>query len=139
MAFLEDGYQTLVAFANYPSILLKEKEVTPFGMEGGERIDITTMRNETVKTYAPQGLIEATEMSVVCAYDPAILTTLVAAVNVLDVVDITHSDGSGWSFYGYIKSAIPSTNTIGEQPTMTITIVPTNTDPSGVEVVPSVI
>ncbi len=139
MAFLEDGYQTLVSFALHPTILLKEKEVTPFGMEGGERIDITTMRNEQVRTYAPQGLIEATEMTVVCAYDPAILTTLLSALNVPDVVDITHSDGSGWSFYGYIKSAVPSANTIGEQPTMTITIVPTNTDGTGNEVVPVVV
>lgn len=137
MAYLEDGYQTLISFNGAPGVLLKEKSVTPFGLDGGDRVDITTMRNTTVRTYAPQGLIEATEMNFVAAYDPSVLPVLISILNVPDIVVITHSDGSGWSFDGYLKSAIPSENSIGEQPTLACTVVPMNIDPTGTETVPT--
>src|SRR3982750_2817179 len=128
MAWLEDGYQTLITFAGAPAVLLREKTVTPFGLDGGEKVDTTTMRNTTVRTYAPQHLIEATDINVTCAYDPAVLTQLIAMINVRDLISITHSDGHAWDFFGHLKSAIPNENSIGEQPTIALVISQNNVD-----------
>lgn len=134
--FLEDGYSTLIGFTGAPAILLREKTVTPFGMMGGDRIEQTTMRNVTVHTYAPQHLIEASEMSFTASYDPAVLTTLISILNVNDLIVVTHSDGHHWEFFGYLKDVVPNENTIGEQPTVNCTIAPTNVDLVGNESVP---
>ncbi len=40
---LDDGYQTLIEFAENPAIKLWEKSVTPPGIDGGDAIDTTTM------------------------------------------------------------------------------------------------
>lgn len=126
--YLIDGFKTLISFAGAPSILLREKSVTPLGLDGGDKIDITTMRNTLVRTYSPQHLIDTTDMSFVASYDPAVLTELLAMINVNDLIGVTHSDGHGWDFFGALRSAIPNENNIGEQPTLNCVINPTNVD-----------
>jgi len=53
MARIDDGFQTLVSFANYPDVLLWEKEVTPPGVDGGGANETTTMRNTAWRTRSP--------------------------------------------------------------------------------------
>jgi hypothetical protein len=138
MAYLEDGYRTLFSFASAPGILLMEVSVTPFGMEGGDQIEVTTMRNNLLRTFAPQFLITMTEASFVAAYDPFAKDTLMTQViNTNDQITITYSDGSRWTFWGYLKSATPGEAVIGGRPTMNCTVVPTNRNSSGAETFPS--
>jgi hypothetical protein len=42
---LDDGFSTIITFANAPTIKLYEKEVTPPEIMIGNAIDTTTMRN----------------------------------------------------------------------------------------------
>lgn len=137
MAFLEDGYRTLVTFELEPTIRLLEVSVTPFGLEGGDQIEQTTMRNNLWRTFAPQFLITATEMSGVFAYDPIILADLLGMLNVNQIIACTHSDGSAWTFWGYLRNFILNENSIGSRPTGNAIIVPTNRDASGVENTPT--
>lgn len=139
MAYLEDGYQTLIGFTGAPSILLREKTVQPFGMDGGDRIEQTTMRNVTVHTYAPQHLIEATQMQFTASYDPGVLTTIISMININDLISVFHSDGTAWEFFGYLRSFVPNENQIGEQPTAACIIEPTNLSLLGAEQVPAYI
>jgi hypothetical protein len=137
--YLLDGFKTLISFTNTPTILLREKSVTPLGLDGGDKIDITTMRNIEVRTYSPQHLIDTTDLSLVCSYDPAVLVELLALINVEDLIVITHSDGTSWEFFGALRSFIPNENTIGEQPTANLVISPTNVDTLLNESVPTYI
>lgn len=136
MAYLTDGHQTWVTFANFPSVLFKEKTVTPPGLDGGEKNDITTMRNETVTTHAPQRLFTMTDFTMVASYDPAVLDDIVSMINVNQLITIKHSDDSEWEFWGFLQKFMPGENKKGEQPTATITVCPTNYDDSEAEVVP---
>ena len=58
MAFIENGYQTLISFNTSPglSALIKEKEVQPPELEVGD-IDTTTMRSEIFRTKIQKSLI----------------------------------------------------------------------------------
>lgn len=135
--YLEDGYQTLITLSVGGSIKMLEKSVTPPGIHGGDQIELTTMRNALWRTFAPQWLMTLQEFSLTVAYDPVILTTLASTVlNVNQLITVTHSDGSSWEFWAYVKSLVPNENTIGDQPTGVLTIVPTNRNDNRVETAP---
>ncbi len=127
---LKDGYSTKIAFAADPDVSLWEKTVQPPGLDGGDAIDITTMHNTTLRTFAPRSLQTMTEMQLTCAYDPRVMPQLLALINVETTVTVHYPNGDRLSFFGFLKNVDPSENTEGEQPEMTATIVPTNTDPS---------
>lgn len=135
---LENGYQSLVAFEDDPDISFWEKDVQPMGFEGGDKIEITTMHNTTVRTYAAQALPGATDGEVTAAYDPAVLSQIVALVNVNNLVTFHFPDGSSWDFYGFLGSFVPSALTNGEHPEATCSIMATNVnDNSGAETTPA--
>jgi len=133
-----DGYQTLIASATDPDVSFWEKGVQPPGLDGGEKVDNTTMHNTTVRTYSARSLIEMTDASTTAAYDPVVLDQIIALINVEGAWTIHHPNGDTWDFYGYLKSFVPTKNEEGTQPEAEITIVPTNVDPSdGSEAVPN--
>ena len=127
---LEDGYQTIIEFAGSDTIKLFEKTVQPPGLEGGEKVDTTTMHNQDVRTYAPRWLKEVTDGQMTVAYDPAVLSEVLALINVVKEITLTHPDGSTWTFFGYLRSFVPGSNAEGAQPEATCTIVSTNVDPA---------
>lgn len=130
---LEDGYQTVITFALDEDIALWEKTVTPPGMEGGEKVSITTMHNREVMTYAPRSLKEVTDSQMTVAYDPAVLTSILALINIPGKITITFPDLSTWAFDGYLKNFQPGSIQEGTQPEATCTIVATNRDTSLVD------
>ena len=138
MARLDDGYQTLITFSASSSgvEVFWEKAVTPPGVEGGGPNDTTTMRNEVYRTTSPKNLITLTSGSFTAALDPAILDELIAMVNVNQAITITFPDGSTWVFWGWINEASPGEFVEGEQPTIDITIEPSNQDAVGDEIAP---
>jgi hypothetical protein len=125
---LEDGYQTIITFEGNDAVALWEKTVQPPGLEGGEKIDITTMHNKNMRTYAPRWLKEATDGQMTVAYDPAVLPELLCMINSPKKIIIQHSDCSKWKFDGYLRSFVPNAVSEGAQPEATCTIVFTNVD-----------
>lgn len=135
---LKDGYSTIIGFAENPTIYLnmKEKTVKPPGYDGGDEIDTTTMRNETVRTFAPRSLLTLTESTFTAAYDPDVMPELEAMINVNQLITVTYPDLSTLAFWGYLKTAEPSDHEEGSQPTLECSIIPTNEDENGDEILP---
>ncbi len=127
---LTDGYRTLVTFAADTDISFWEKAITPPGLEGGDPIDTTTMHNDTYRTMASRALKTMTPFQMTAGYDPAILTQVLALINVETTVTVTFPDGSTWAFYGFLKNFVPGQLVEGTFPEATIEVVPTNADPT---------
>lgn len=138
MGRIDDGYQTLVTFSAASSgvEVFWEKSVTPPGIDGGGPNDTTTMHNTAYRTNSPKFLKTLTAGSFTAAYDPAILDELIAMVNVNQAITVTFPDGSSWLFWGWINEATPSELVEGEQPTIDITVEPSNQDAAGDEIAP---
>lgn len=134
MAFINDGFRTLIApVGGDPDLTLwiKEKEVTPPGMDGMPAVDITTMRNIAWRTANPRYLVTLTEFTFLAAYDPIYYQELWAIINVNKLWGIQFPDGSGIRFWGWLQKIIPGVLKEGEQPTAVITMTPSNHDGLG--------
>jgi hypothetical protein len=128
---LKDGFPTKITLAADTNIEFWEKQVKPPGIDGGDAVVQTTMHNTTWRTSAPRSLRTLTDMTTTVAYDPLCYTSILAAINREDTITVTFPDGSTLCFYGYLKMFDPGELVEGTQPEATITIVPTNFDPSG--------
>lgn len=133
---IDDGHSTLVEFSAIPGIKVWEKEVTPPGVSGGGPTDTTTMRNSVWRTMSPKHLKTLTPLTFSAAYDPAVYPQLIANVNVNQQITVTFADGATLTFWGWIDEAAPGAATEGEQPTMDITVQPSNQDNDGNEAEP---
>ncbi len=128
-AMLEDGHASFYAFEEDPDIDLWEVEVTPPGKEGGDKIDVTTMHNTARRTYAPRTLVEGTDGSFTCGYDPACSSQIDAIINKPMSITCHYPNGDAEAFFGYLKTFQPQGMSIGGFPTANVTIVQTNRDP----------
>lgn len=128
---LKDGYSSTIAFAANPTISFWEKQVTPPGLDGGEKVPQTTMLNSTLRTFASRGLYELTDVTVKAGYDPNLYTQIASLINVEGAITVKWKDGSTLDFFGYLQKFMPDTLADGTQPECTITIVCTNWDPVG--------
>lgn len=133
---LDDGFSTIVGFADDPSVAFYEKEVTPPSMEGGGPNDTTTMRNTSLRTKAPKLLKELGQMTLVASYDPAVYSSVWDMINNNQLITITFPEGDTYAFYGWLDSFKPNAIKEGEQPTAQITIECSNQDDTGVETEP---
>lgn len=136
---LKDGYQSMITFASAPTIGLWEKTVKPPGMDGGDKIDTTTMFNNDLRTYEPRQLVTMTPGGATCAYDPGALTTILNLINRKDTITVRFTDGSTWSFFGFLKSFAPGDLAEGAMPEATVEIEPTNVDATDIERLPTVV
>lgn len=138
MARLDDGFSTLITFGSNSSATIHffEKTVTPPGIDGGGEIDTTTMHNTTWRTRSPKKLKTLAGGETEVAYDTAILTAILAQIQVNQQITVHFPDGHTYTFWGFLDSFIPAALKEGEQPTATIKIIPTNHDNSQVEQAP---
>ena len=136
MARIDDGFSTIITFANYPSVSFWEKEVTPPGMEGGGANEISTMRNTTWRTKAPKQLVSLTDCNFVAAYDPVVYEDVVDMINENQLITITFPDGATLAFWGWLDTFTPNANVEGEQPTAACVIIPSNQSTSYSEIAP---
>lgn len=127
---LGDGYQTLIGIGLDTNIEFFEIEVGIPGMDGGEPVETTTQWNTTWRTFHPRALITLTEFQIVAAYDPCVFSSLVAILNDETAMTIEFPDNSILSFFAYVRMAEHDPLVEGTMPRMTITITPTNIDPS---------
>lgn len=125
---LRDGYRSLVTFSLNTTVSLWEKKVTQLGYDGREPIDQTTMWNDVYVTKAPRALIDTTDGSMTCAYDPLAYTEILLMINVEQTITYTVSDGSTIAAYGYLQKFEPQEMEEGTQPEAKVTIVHTNWD-----------
>lgn len=133
---IDDGFSTVIEFANTPNVQFWEKSLKPPGIAGGGANETTTMRNTRWRTNAPKKLLTLTESTITVAYDPALYNTIVAQLQVNQLCTITFADGSTLAFWGWIDEFEPDDVQEGEQPTATVTIIPSNQDDTPQEVAP---
>lgn len=126
---LEDGCSSKVTFSLDPDIALWEQEVTPPEVDGGERIDISTMWETDWKAYVAQCVKDLMPFTFTAAYDPDAYDEVVAIINNdSGSVTVTFPDGSTLAFFGYLQKFSPSNMTKGSMPLATVTVAPTNYD-----------
>ena len=127
---LGDGYSTKITIADDTDISFWEKAVTPPGLDGGDEIDLTTMHNTSYRTFGSRALATMTEMSCTALYDPDVYDEILAIINVETTITVFFPDGSTLAFYGFLKRFEPGELVEGTPPECTITIQPTNQDPT---------
>ena len=126
---IKDGHNSLITLSNIPNAPFWERSVKPFGYEGGDGIDITTMHSEVLRQTAPRSLITTSPISGTCGYDPARLDIIRGQINKEQTVTIAWKSGDAAAAYGFLKSFQPSDNKEGDLPQAQFEIVLTNTDP----------
>jgi hypothetical protein len=126
---LDDGFSTIITLENLPTVKLYEKEVTPPGITSGGPIETTTMRTTVWRTNAPRQLKSLSPVSATVAFATEVVPQMVAQVGVNQLITVTFPDGSTIEFYGWIEEFTPAAFTEGEQPTATLTVQPSLTDP----------
>lgn len=127
---MDEGYQALITIGTIAGIDLWEKDVGIPGIDAGDPIDTTTQHNSVFHTKSPKVLKDLTPFTVVCAYDPCVYTDLLAITGLVTNITITFPDSTTLAFWGYIQTSEFAPMVIGEQPEVTVTIVPTNYDPN---------
>lgn len=127
---LKDGYSAKIGMANNTTISFWEKEITPFSLDGGEKIPQTTMFNAMYRTYASRGLIDLGDCTIKAAYDPNVINLIISQINVEQGVTIRYRDGSTLDVYAFLKSFVPDALVEGKQPEATIVFCATNCDPT---------
>lgn len=134
---LREGFRVKITLALSATISFWEKSVDPPGVDGGPPVDQTTQFNTQYRTRWPRVLIDLSTITIPDAsYDPNLYSTILTVINQNTVITVTFADGSTLAFFGYLQSFNPNLMRDGEQPTCTITIVPTNLDNSYVEQAP---
>jgi hypothetical protein len=112
-----------------------EKSVSLPGMDGGEGIDTTTMRNIKYRTTWPRQLKTLTAVDVEVAWTSDMLdeANLFAMVNTNQEIEWELPDQATYTIWAYVQNVRINPMVEGEQPTMTMTIQPTMTDNDKVE------
>lgn len=130
------GPQTFHVNALDPDISLWATEVGFPGQDGGDPIDTTTQENTVYRTMAPRVLVTLMPFTVKYQFDPAAYSQIRAVLNRETTLTNHWNDndvgaqGSSLAYFGYWQKAEIDPHVEGEPPTLTITIVPTNFDPT---------
>lgn len=127
---LEDGFKCVITFARYPALAVWEIDTGSPGYDGGEPINTTTQHNVKWRTMSPRHLMTMTPFDVKYAWDPHVYITLQDMINVPDAVTELYPDGSTLSYYAFVQKVVKDQLVEGTMPTGTMTIVPTNYDPT---------
>ncbi len=133
---IDDGHSTRIGFANYPSVKIYEKEVTPVGVQGGGAVDVTNMRNSVWRTFASKKLKSLSEASGVYAYDPAAYSDMITMVNENQLITITFPDSATVSFWGWVDEFTPQRHVEGTQPLAEVKILASNLNAAKEETAP---
>ena len=114
---LTDGYRSTMAFARAPNIGFWEMTVKPPGMDGGDKIDTTTMLNDQWRTSDARALVTLTDSTIRVAYDPNMYNDIrEKLLNQPGSVTVHFPDGSTLDFYGFLGKFEPSELKEGEMP-----------------------
>ena len=126
---MPDGFKTTIAFAKKANVNFWEKTVKPPSIEGGDKIDTTTMLNTAWRTSDARHLKTLSESTAMVAYDPDVLPEILTLVNNPGSITVHFPDNSTLDFYGFMSKFEIGDHKEGEMPEATVTICPTNWDP----------
>jgi hypothetical protein len=134
---MAEGIESVGTTLSLGSASLCLVSISGVSVDGGEKIETSCLSNTTWKTFLPQSLQEAQNLSFTAAYDPADYATLVAEINVNQSIVISFpSPLGGITFWGYLKAFAPAEAGIGERWTMTGEIVISCSNATNVETAP---
>jgi len=125
MAILTNGFSTTVTFGSMSTSASGDFEVIdlkPFGIDGGAKIEVTTMSSTTRERFVPRSLYEITPMEITCACETTFLTGVLANINVSQSITLNFPDGTNWTGTGWISKFEPGTFTKNERPTFSVTV-----------------
>ena len=135
---LKDGLGMTLAPNSGLFTLVIEKMLTPPGYEDRGAIDTTTLRNETMVTEWAKQLTKMTKLSFKGAYGGADAFAIEIdndwLVNQQWV--LTFPNGGTLTFWGQLNGATPDEVSEGNQPLISMSVLCTNEDNSGVETDP---
>lgn len=138
--FTVNGHPTTMTFSKGNSglaLYFDYDAITPFGVDGGEPIDDTRMSNVTYRTAVLRHLVSLSSLTLRGIYDPELLASIIAQVNVNQLLTITFPDGKKWKVWGGIVKFTPGELTADGKGTCTVDIRATNRNDSGVETGPA--
>lgn len=133
--YLNDGYSTTITFSL--GFNFYEKELTPMGFGGRGGIDTTGMRNDYFETEVPRTLVKITPISGVIAYSANSLAAILASIQVIQDVVISHSNGATETVTGWLDDFKRNPHKPGEQPTANFVFIPGLQTRYGIETAPS--
>lgn len=131
---LREGFHAKITLGSLGTISFWEKLVDLPGLDGGPPIDQTTQFNVAYRTRWPRTLIDVTPITIPdAAFDPNVYNQILSYINRNDTITVSFADGSTIAFWGYLQSFKPNPMREGEQPTCSVTFIPTNLDNSYAE------
>ena len=117
---ITDGSGTTLTWATSSSFVVSKTEIKPYGLDGGGRVETTTLENTIWETASPKKLKKCTALTFEGLFDPALLAA--APVNVNDTITITYPDGSHDVVRGWLDKWEPGTIKVGDKTTCSGTI-----------------
>jgi len=140
MAFIQDGFRTVIRIAGFPGIMLRSREVQPPQLAGGAPIETYTMHDVRVMTYEPQHLIEIGDITAQCNYDPSVYATILTSIlNVKLSYTVVFPDNATITLYAFMYEFTPASLRKGEFPLAEVKIKPGNRNGVGAETTPTVV
>ncbi len=132
---ITSGHVTKVAIGDFLDLAIWEREVTPPPFQMDEALDITTQFNNVVRTYNPRRLYMMEDLTVTGHYDPKIYGNIITdrLIGFCTEITLQWPDLSTLTFWGFVSRIEGSALTEEEVPEVTVTITPTNTDPTTCE------
>lgn len=127
---MKDGYRSLIAFASNPNVLFWEKANKGPGLDGGDSINVTTMHFGSWRGFRSRSLMTLTEITTKAAFHPLVLPQIQAMVNLEQAITFHWPTGNYTAFWGFLRVFDVDDLVEGTQPEATVTITPTNIDPS---------
>jgi hypothetical protein len=125
---LLDGFSSTIGCAANTALKFWEITPKPPGIDGGDKINTTTMLNTAWRTFVPRHLKTLTTMTIQAAYDPDVFNQIYAVINTTTGWTFHFPDGSTLDFWGALTKFEPGEMKEGEMPVATITIEPGNYD-----------
>ena len=133
MSLYEDMQGTIIGFSLNATLTIEEVETNPFGFDGDGPINVTTHRNNTLRTQAPKKLKGLTNGGARVMYAHADLAKIWAMMQENQLATITYPDGSTDAVWGFIDKFEPDGAVVGDRPTANIVFEPSNRNASKVE------
>jgi hypothetical protein len=137
---MHEGHSTRINFDALDSgveLVLFEDEVTPPGLDGGESIEQTDMRNTVYETYAFRKLVKLSDSPFTAGFDGAAFGTLLSILNVNGQITITLPDAKTIIAWGALTQFTPQSMVKGQKPKASCVIKWSNLNGSDVETAPA--
>lgn len=127
---MPDGFSTKISMSLLPTAPMWELSVKIGGVDGGEKIKISTMRNTLWHTAKFRTLLMQQDTSVEVSFDPKVLEDIKAVANKNQTITFWFPDGSTYAFFGAVTKIGELSMEEGTLPKATVTFCASNIDPA---------